>query len=79
MTYQFLLLMQRYTYGLPNFADLTFWADWYICHTYKGSANISSKYEYPPDTLKMHFLALSVLRFLCKLFFKLFFFHVDGF
>ena len=40
------------------------------CHHGQNQADKFSKFM-PPDTLKMHFLALSVLSFPCKIFSKL--------
>ena len=51
-----------------------FWADWYIHLTYEGASMVGAEHFLkfvPPDALKMHSLALSVLRFLCKTFSKL--------
>ena len=56
----------QYPVTYPEF----FWVDWYTHQTQEG-ATFSQQVEkfsnsVPPDTLKMHSLALSVLRFLCK-------------
>ena len=55
-------------------------ADWYIHQMYEGATMVRTFSKFvPPDALKMHSLTLSVIRFLCKLFSKLFFFLVDDF
>ena len=53
-----------------------FWVDRYIHWTHKGATmvginQLNSLIFVPPDVKKMHLLALSVLRFLCKTFSKL--------
>ena len=49
-----------------------FWVDWYTHRTHEGATFWQQVEKFsnsvPPDTLKMHSLALSVLRFLCKTF-----------
>ena len=52
------------------------WADWYIYQSHKSVTMVGAKQKkcqkfVPPNALKMHYLALFVLRFLCKIFSKL--------
>ena len=52
---------------LPVTYPELFWADWYTHQTHEGATKVGV----PPDVLKTQFLALSVLRFLCKTFFQI--------